>query len=148
MLIFTSKNASISTTTSAGASPLNLLHEPPRFSEDVDSTCSTSYINTPSSPSHAFSLPTGYLFSAPSSPMHFLLFKEKVEPFSSKYKPIFFKSEPGLSFEFEFCSRLSPNGLSGNGSMSYVDELFFNGKIQPMKLSSHLKMPQRMSFLS
>ncbi|KAL2532999.1 Uncharacterized protein Adt_06350 [Abeliophyllum distichum] len=52
----------------------------------------------------------------------------------------FFKSESRSSLEFEFCSRLSPNGLSGNRSMSYADELFLNGKIRPMKLSSHLKI--------
>ncbi|KAL2540449.1 Protein of unknown function (DUF1645) [Abeliophyllum distichum] len=142
MLLSTTKNDSISTTTSADASPLNLLYEQPRFSEDVDSTCSTPYVSAPSSPGHASSLPSGYFFSAPASPMHFLLSKEKVEPFSSKYEPIFFTSESGSSFEFEFCSRLSPNGLSGNGSMSSADELFLNGKIRPMKLSSHLKMPQ------
>ncbi|KAL2476038.1 Uncharacterized protein Adt_36774 [Abeliophyllum distichum] len=119
MLLSTSRNGSISTTTS-GASPLYFLHEPPRFSEDVDSTCSTPYgVSAPSSPGHASSLPSGYFFSAPASPMHFLLSKEKVEPFSSKYELIFFKSESGSSFEFEFCSRLSPNGLSGNGSMSF-----------------------------
>ncbi|KAL2554864.1 uncharacterized protein Fot_08483 [Forsythia ovata] len=121
MLLSTSENGSISTTTSTGASPLNLLYELPHFSEDVDNTCFISYVSTPSSPDHASSLPFGYFFSAPASPMHFLLSKEKVEPFSSK---------------------LSPNGLSGNGSMSYAVELFLNGKIRPMKLSFHLKMPQ------
>ncbi|KAL2476062.1 Protein of unknown function (DUF1645) [Abeliophyllum distichum] len=142
MLLSTSRNGSISTNTTSGSSPLYLFHEPPRFSEDVDSACSTSYgVSMPSSPDHASSLPSGYFFSAPASPMHFLLSKEKVEPFSSKYELIFFKSESGSSFEFEFCSRLSPNGLSGNGYMSFADELFFNGKIRSMKLSSHLKMP-------
>ncbi|KAL2508638.1 uncharacterized protein Fot_32285 [Forsythia ovata] len=111
MLISTSKNGSISTTTSTGASPLNLLHKPPHFSEDVDNTCSTSYVSAPSSPGHVSSLPSSYFFSALASPMHFLLSEEKVELFSSKYEPIFFKSEFGPSFEFEFCSRLSPNGL-------------------------------------
>ncbi|KAL2550223.1 hypothetical protein Fot_11753 [Forsythia ovata] len=143
MLISTSKNGCIPTTTSAGASLLNLIHELPRFSEDVDSTCSTPYVSTPSSPGHdASSLPSGYFFSAPANPMHFMLSKEKVERFSSKYESIFFKSKTGSSFEFEFCSRLLPNGLSRNRSMSSTDELFLNGKIRPMKLSSHLKIPQ------
>ncbi|KAL2552962.1 uncharacterized protein Fot_06581 [Forsythia ovata] len=129
MLISTSKNGSISTTTSVGASPLNLFHEPLRFSEDIDSTCSTTYVSMPSSLGHAYSLPSCYFFSAPANSMHFLLSKEKVEQFSSKYEPIFLKSEFGLSFEFEFCSRLSPNGLSGNGFMSSADELFLKGNI-------------------
>ncbi|KAL2544362.1 uncharacterized protein Fot_13595 [Forsythia ovata] len=86
----TSKNGSISTITSAGASPLNLIHEPPRFSEDVDSTCSTPYVSAPSSLGHASSLLSGYFFNAPANPMHFLLSKEKVEPFSSKYEHVFF----------------------------------------------------------
>ncbi|KAL2536460.1 uncharacterized protein Fot_17851 [Forsythia ovata] len=111
MFISTSKNGSISTTNSVGASPLNLLHEPLHFSENVDNTCSTTYVSAPSSPGHASSLPSGYFFSAPASPMHFLLSKEKVEPFSSKYEPVFLKSESGSSFEFEFCSRLSPKWI-------------------------------------
>ncbi|KAL2489401.1 uncharacterized protein Fot_42693 [Forsythia ovata] len=114
MLISTSKNGCISTTTTTGASPLNLLYEPPCFSENVDSTCSTPYVSAPSNSDHASSLRSGYFFSAPASPIHFLLSKEKVEMFSSKYESVFFKSESGSSFKFEFCSRLSPNGLSGN----------------------------------
>ncbi|KAL2485885.1 Uncharacterized protein Adt_30641 [Abeliophyllum distichum] len=81
----TSKIGSIFTTTSSGASPLNLIHEPPRFSEDIDSTCSTPYISAPSSPGHTSSLHSGYFFSALACPMHFMLSKEKVEPFSSKW---------------------------------------------------------------
>ncbi|CAI9767848.1 unnamed protein product [Fraxinus pennsylvanica] len=139
MLLSTPKNDSVST--AAGGS-LNLLPEPPRFSEVIDSTCSTPYVSAPSSPGHGSSLPSGYFFSAPASPMHFLLSKGKDEPFSSKYEPVFGTSESGSSFEFEFSSRLSPNGLTGNGSMSSAEELFLNGKIRPMKLSSHLQMPQ------
>ncbi|CAA2994893.1 Hypothetical predicted protein [Olea europaea subsp. europaea] len=138
MLLYTPKNGSVST----AAGPLNLLHEPPRWSEDIDSTCSTPYVSAPSSPGHGSSVPSGYFFSAPASPMHFLLSKGKDEPFSSKYEPVFGTSESGSSFEFEFCSRLSLNGLSGNGSMSSAEDLFLNGKIRPMKLSSHLQMPQ------
>ncbi|KAL2559911.1 hypothetical protein Fot_04650 [Forsythia ovata] len=142
MLLSTSKNGSISTTTSVGASPLNLIQKPPRFSEDVDSSCSAPYVSASFSPGHVSSLSPGYFFSAPANLMHFMLSKEKVESFSSKYEPVFFKSESRLSFEFEFCSRFSPNGLSGNGSMSSANDLFFNGKIRTMKLSSHLKMSQ------
>ncbi|KAL2529766.1 Molecular chaperone (DnaJ superfamily) [Forsythia ovata] len=74
--------------------------------------------------------------------MHFMLSKEKVEPFFFQVRAGFFRSKSGSSYEFDFCSRLSPNGLSGNGSMSSAEELFLNGKIHLMKLSSHLKMPQ------
>ncbi|KAL2502171.1 uncharacterized protein Fot_36148 [Forsythia ovata] len=109
MLLSTSKNGSISTTTSAGASPLNLLHEPPRFSEDVDSICSTPYVSAPSSPGHAFSLPSGYFFSIPACPMHFLLSKEKVEPFSSKYESVFLNRNLGHLSSLSFvqdCSQM------------------------------------------
>ncbi|KAL2546139.1 uncharacterized protein Fot_15372 [Forsythia ovata] len=68
--------------------------------------------------------------------------KRKLNHFLPSTSRFFFKSESGSSFEFEFCSRLSPNGLSRNGSMSSANELFLNGKIRPMKLSFHLKMPQ------
>lgn len=112
--------------------------DPPRYSEDIDSNCSTPFVSAPSSPGHA---PSGYFFSAPASPMHFLLLNEKSKASSSTdYEPIFLSSDSG-SFEFEFSSRFSPNGRSGKGSMTSADELFFNGQIRPMKLSSHLERP-------
>ncbi|CBI36924.3 unnamed protein product, partial [Vitis vinifera] len=46
------------------------------------------------------------------------------------------------SFEFEFSSRFSSDGKGPSGSMSSADELFLNGQIRPMKLSSHLQRPQ------
>ncbi|KAL8522738.1 hypothetical protein ACS0TY_012905 [Phlomoides rotata] len=109
--------------------------DPPRYSEDIDSTCSTPFVSAPSSPGHA---PSGYFFSAPASPMHYLLLNEKSK--TSDYEPVFLSSDSG-SFEFEFSSRFSPNGRSGKGSMTSADELFFNGQIRPMKLSSHLERP-------
>ncbi|KAK6135054.1 hypothetical protein DH2020_031201 [Rehmannia glutinosa] len=112
--------------------------EPPRFSEDIDSTCSTPFVSAPSSPGHA---PSGYFFSAPASPMHFILSNEKFKASSEDYEPVFLSSGSG-SFEFEFSSRFSPNGSGGNGSMTSADELFFNGQIRPMKLSTHLQRPQ------
>ncbi|CAI9781076.1 unnamed protein product [Fraxinus pennsylvanica] len=120
-------------TTSAGTAQPELLHEPPRFSEDIDveSTCSTPFVSAPSSPSHGSS---GYFFSAPASPMHFLLSREKHKP--SDYEPVLFSSDSG-SFEFEFSSRFSPNGSGGLSSMTSADELFINGQIRPMKLFTH-----------
>lgn len=109
--------------------------DPPRFSDDLDSSCSTPFVSAPSSPSHA--PPSGYFFSAPASPMHFLLSADKIK---SDYEPVFLSKDSG-SFEFEFSSRFSPTG-SGTGSMTSADELFFNGQIRPMELSSHLQRAQ------
>ncbi|KAL7151108.1 hypothetical protein ABFS83_04G008900 [Erythranthe nasuta] len=112
--------------------------EPPRYSEDIDSTCSTPFVSAPSSPGHAPS--GGYFFSAPASPMHYILSNEKLKSSSSEYETVFLSSDSG-SFEFEFSSRFSPTGSGGNGSMISADELFYNGQIRPMKLSSHLQRP-------
>ncbi|KAG1365288.1 hypothetical protein COCNU_12G002880 [Cocos nucifera] len=46
------------------------------------------------------------------------------------------------SFEFEFCARFPSYATSAAGSMTSADELFLNGQIRPMKLSSHLQRPQ------
>ncbi|KAL3648093.1 hypothetical protein CASFOL_009061 [Castilleja foliolosa] len=114
--------------------------DPPRYSEDIDSSCSTPFVSAPSSPGHA--PPSGYFFSAPASPMHYLLSNEKFKTSSSDdYEPIFISSDSG-SFEFEFSSRFSPSGKGEIGSMISADELFFNGQIRPTKLSSHLQRPQ------
>ncbi|KAH6813888.1 stress response NST1-like protein [Perilla frutescens var. frutescens] len=113
--------------------------DPPRYSEDyIDSSCSTPFVSAPSSPGHA--PPSGYFFSAPASPMHFILSGEKTKSAAPDYEPVFLSSDSG-SFEFEFSSRFSPTG-TGTGSMTSADELFFNGQIRPMKLSSHLQRPQ------
>ncbi|XP_051141627.1 uncharacterized protein LOC127258717 [Andrographis paniculata] len=112
--------------------------EPPRFSDDIDSACSTPFVSAPSSPGHG--PPCGYFFSAPASPTHFIL-TEKNQTQVYDYEPVFLSSDSG-SFEFEFSSRFSPNGSGGIGSMTSADELFFNGQIRPMKLSSHLQRRQ------
>lgn len=50
------------------------------------------------------------------------------------------------SFEFEFSARFASNGPSAAaGSMSSADELFLNGQIRPMKLSTHLQRPQNLA---
>ncbi|KAG1326209.1 hypothetical protein COCNU_01G001430 [Cocos nucifera] len=48
----------------------------------------------------------------------------------------------GSSYEFEFSARFPSSVASAAGSMTSADELFFNGQIRPMKLSSHLQRPQ------
>ncbi|KAA8543044.1 hypothetical protein F0562_021461 [Nyssa sinensis] len=113
-------------------------HEACRFGEEIDSTCSTPYVSAPSSPGRG---PTAYFFSAPASPMHFIL---STAPCSSS-DLAFLSTESSTvsgSLEFEFSSRFLLNGSVGNGAMSSADELFLNGQIRPMKLSSHLQRPQ------
>lgn len=109
-----------------------------RFSEDLDSTCSTPYVSAPSSPGRGPTT-TAYFFSAPASPMHFMMSSVASPSYSSSSNSVFPET---TSFEFEFSSRFSPNGSITGGSMSSADELFLNGQIRPMKLSSHLQRPQ------
>ena len=51
-------------------------------------------------------------------------------------------SSAPMGYEFEFSARFGSAGSAGSGSMSSADELFLNGQIRPMKLSSHLERPQ------
>ncbi|GMJ09215.1 hypothetical protein like AT3G62630 [Hibiscus trionum] len=118
--------------------------ETPRFSEDFDSTCSTPYVSAPSSPGRG---PTsGYFFSAPASPMHFILSSApSTECHLFSESSLISAQSEASSFEFEFSSRFSGNGSVTVGSMSSADELFLNGQIRPMKLSSHLQRPQNLA---
>lgn len=112
-----------------------------RLSDDLyDSTCSTPYVSAPSSPGRGPAT-TGYFFSAPASPMHFVLSSAPSASYtySSSSETVFSDSS---SFEFDFSSRLPSNSSAAIGSMSSADELFMNGQIKPMKLSSHLQRPQ------
>jgi hypothetical protein len=104
-------------------------HEPQTTFEDIDSSCSTPYVSAPSSPGRG--PVTGFFYSAPSSPMHFALSiaLTKTPPQTSSMD------------DFEFSARFGSSGY-GTGSMSSADELFLNGKIRPMKLSTHLEQPQ------
>ncbi|XP_073138491.1 uncharacterized protein [Henckelia pumila] len=85
------------------------------YSDEMDSCCSTPYVSAPSSPSRSGI----FYYSAPASPMHFMLSKTANNVSTSQY------SEPNSSFEFDFC----PAGAAT------ADELFCNGQIRPMKLS-------------
>ncbi|KAK7277994.1 hypothetical protein RJT34_23015 [Clitoria ternatea] len=100
------------------------------FFEDFDSTCSTPYVSAPSSPGRG-PLP-GFFYSAPASPMHFAITA------SLDNTP----SPAPTGYEFEFSARFGFSGSAGSGSMSSADELFLNGQIRPMKLSTHLERPQ------
>ncbi|OVA02566.1 Protein of unknown function DUF1645 [Macleaya cordata] len=112
-------------------------HQTERFHEDFDSNCSTPYVSAPSSPGHP---PNGYFFSCPASPLHYVLSSSSVS--SSSF--VSSKSDLSVSgsFEFEFSARFSSNSSVASGSMISADELFLNGQIRPMKLSSHLQRPQ------
>lgn len=104
------------------------------FSDDIDSSCSTPYVSAPSSPGRG-QLHSGFYYSAPASPMHFVLSTTSVKNVAST-------SISSPSEDFDFSARLTTDGAAADGSMSSADELFLNGQIRPMKLSTHLKRPQ------
>ncbi|KAM5561061.1 hypothetical protein ABKV19_021928 [Rosa sericea] len=108
-------------------------HDPHFFYEDIDSNCSTPYVSAPSSPGRGPI--SGFFYSAPASPMHFVLSSNSPNsPNSSSFDT--------AASEFEFSARFGSNGSTATGPMSSADELFLNGKIRPMKLSTHLEKPQ------
>ncbi|XP_009104387.1 uncharacterized protein LOC103830361 [Brassica rapa] len=113
--------------------------ETPRFSDDLGSgsACSTPFVSAPSSPGR--NPPPGYFFSAPSSPMHHFFLSSAAPSANPKLD----SSSPSGDFEFDFSSRLSSSsGPLGGVPMTSAEELFSNGQIKPMKLSSHLQRPQ------
>ncbi|XP_009757553.1 uncharacterized protein [Nicotiana sylvestris] len=105
------------------------------FSDDIDSSCSTPYVSAPSSPGRG-QPNSGFYYSAPASPMHFVLSTTCVK------KNVASTSISSPSEDFDFSARLITDGAAADGSMSSADELFLNGQIRPMKLSTHLKRPQ------
>ena len=116
-------------------------HESQPFFEDFDSACSTPYVSAPSSPGRG--PVSGFFYSCPASPMHFVLSSNSVSlaQTSSSSSAMDDSSVP-LGFEFEFSARFGSTGSAPTGSMSSADELFLNGQIRPMKLSTHLERPQ------
>ncbi|XP_072998317.1 uncharacterized protein [Typha latifolia] len=112
--------------------------------DDIDSSCSTPYVSAPSSPGRGgagnIAAAGGYFFSAPASPMHFIL---SSPPYSAAAISTSFSSAGDI--EFEFSARYPSSGGSAAGSMVSADEIFFNGQIRPMKLSSHLQRPQSLA---
>ncbi|KAH7666640.1 hypothetical protein IHE45_12G009400 [Dioscorea alata] len=108
--------------------------ENPSNGGELDSSCSTPYVSAPSSPGRG-PVPS-YFFSAPASPMHYVLSSiSSSSPPSSETDAETSVSGAG-SFEFEFSTR---------GSMISADELFLNGQIRPMRLASHLQRPQALT---
>ncbi|XP_058770426.1 uncharacterized protein LOC131644053 [Vicia villosa] len=108
------------------------------FYDDIDSNCSTPYVSAPSSPGRGGPpISSGYFYSAPASPLHF-----SITASSSYHHQTTTTSSVPLSYEFEFSARFGSTGSAVPGSMTSADELFLNGQIRPMKLSSHLERPQ------
>ncbi|KAL7257652.1 hypothetical protein ACSBR1_003877 [Camellia fascicularis] len=91
---------------------------------DIDSTFSTPFVSATSSPASG----GGFFYSVPASPMHFVLCSSS--PVS--------EGTMSASFEFEFSARFGTVGSASKESMSSADELFLNGQIRPMKLSTPL----------
>ncbi|XVE89576.1 hypothetical protein DITRI_Ditri20bG0007100 [Diplodiscus trichospermus] len=121
-------------------------HEPQVVLEDYGSTCSTPYVSAPSSPGREAgpgpgSINGGFFYSAPASPMHFAM-TTSVASMVSSTQPSSPDNSVPLGFEFEFSARFGSSGSGQTGSMSSADELFLNGQIRPMKLSTHLERPQ------
>ncbi|KAM7469952.1 hypothetical protein LguiA_008135 [Lonicera macranthoides] len=105
--------------------------------EEFDSACSTPYVSAPSSPGRGPPISGGFFYSAPASPVHFMLSNSTL----TKSESASATSSPSISssFEFDFSARYT---TLPDGTMSSADELFSNGQIRPMTLSSHLKRPQ------
>lgn len=97
-------------------------------------------MSAPSSPGRASGpVNGGFFYSAPASPMHFAM--TSVSLSSPSESPSFDNSVPH-GYEFEFSARFGMTGSGILGPMSSADELFLDGKIRPMKLSTHLERPQ------
>ncbi|KAG6430240.1 hypothetical protein SASPL_108303 [Salvia splendens] len=101
--------------------------------DDIDSRCSTPFVSAPSSPGRA-TLLSGFYFSAPASPMHFVLSATALKSYPS--------AADSSCFDFDFSATLPSTAANSPEHMSSADELFFNGQIRPMKLSAHLQRPQ------
>ncbi|KAE8705578.1 dentin sialophosphoprotein-like [Hibiscus syriacus] len=105
------------------------------FPEDyLESTSSTPDGRAPR-PGPGF-INGGFFYSAPASPMHFAITSSRVVSSSTTQPP---------SPDFEFSARFGSSEPGQTGSMSSADELFLNGKIRPMKLSTHLERPQALT---
>ncbi|KAL3637536.1 hypothetical protein CASFOL_018704 [Castilleja foliolosa] len=113
------------------------------YSDDNDgSCCSTPFVSAPSIPGRdtnttPFPNP-GFYFSAPASPVHFVFSK----PINSINSYPSSATDANASFDFDFSASLTPTAAPPPESMSSADELFLNGQIRPMKLSTHLRRPQ------
>ncbi|KAI3980688.1 hypothetical protein MKX01_025253 [Papaver californicum] len=106
------------------------INEEESLDEMIDSSCSSPYVSAPSSPgsNRDYNNNNGYFFSAPASPTHYIQSK------SISVSASTVNMSSSGSFEFDFSAK--------NNSISTADELFLNGQIRSMKLSSHLQKPQ------
>ncbi|GMH11338.1 hypothetical protein Nepgr_013179 [Nepenthes gracilis] len=112
----------------------------------IVSNCSTPYVSAPSSPGRPIG--SGLCYSVPASPSRFMLSASSrssevisIVPSQSDES----STASSASFEFEFSARLANSNRSAtteSGSMSSAEELFLNGLIRPMKLSTHLPRPK------
>lgn len=110
------------------------------------SNCSTPFVSAPSSPGRSFHYPAGvgFFYSAPASPMHYVLASAPARS-SAALTPSASDASSNGSFEFEFSARFDSPAPEIGLSMSSADELFLNGQIRPMKLSAHLQRPQTLA---
>ncbi|KAK4424577.1 hypothetical protein Salat_1651200 [Sesamum alatum] len=124
------ENPATATTTTAAAAAED-------YTDDIDSCCSTPYVSAPSSPGRGTPA-AGFYYSAPASPTHFVLSTTSLTSYTSSSAA----ADASSSFEFDFSATFPSTGASSPESMTSADELFFNGQIRPMKLSTHLQRPQ------
>ncbi|GMP28135.1 hypothetical protein CsSME_00003811 [Camellia sinensis var. sinensis] len=112
-----------------------IFHELYIYSDDIDSTCFTPYVNALSSPNYGSGgcIGEGFFYSALVSPMHFMMCSS-----SPNSMPLVSEALVSGSYEFKFSTRLWTIGSSSTRTMISVDELFLNSQIRVMKLSSHL----------
>ncbi|GFP84515.1 hypothetical protein PHJA_000595400 [Phtheirospermum japonicum] len=88
---------------------------------------------------HPHSIPIpGFYFSAPASPVHFVL-SNTINIINSYPSSA---PDANASFDFDFSASLRPTAAPSPESMTSADKLFLNGQIRPMKLSTHLQRPQ------
>ncbi|KAL1546195.1 hypothetical protein AAHA92_22828 [Salvia divinorum] len=111
--------------------------ENPTAADDIDSCCSTPYVSAPSSPGRGAPL-SGFYYSAPASPMHFVLSTTALKSYPSAAAA----AADSSCFDFDFSATLPSTAAASPEHMTSADELFFNGQIRPMKLSTHLQRPQ------
>uniref|UniRef100_A0A6N2L922 Uncharacterized protein n=1 Tax=Salix viminalis TaxID=40686 RepID=A0A6N2L922_SALVM len=78
----------------------------------------------------------------PASPKHFAMTSAEKAMANFASSP---DNSVAMGYEFEFSARFGSSGSGQPGSMSSADELFLNGQIRPMKLSSHLQRPQMLA---
>eukprot|EP00253_Pinus_taeda_P001137 PITA_01137 len=133
----------------SGSSSCSNMEGKGKFYYDYDSACSTPYVSAPSSPGRPGA---GFFFSAPTSPMHPLVSRRAEHNFLANTtadgisKVEDDEASVSTGSDFEFSARFSEldgaDSMSTEPTMSSADELFCNGQIRPLKLSTHLQKPQ------